>query len=345
MRILRYLVATGEALPPSTAKRWICALPKVPIVNAYGPTECSDDVTHEFVSLPQAGQIHTPIGVPIPNSRLYLLVEENGSFRSCDEGEPGELFVGGICVGRGYLGDPDRTRSAFFRDPFVVDERARLYRTGDLVRLTPSGSLEYLGRIDRQVKVGGVRIELGEIEELLRSHGAVSEAAVVFLGASESSQVDPENTRRRSHDRARLVAYVTGTDSYPTKLKAFVSDRLPRAMVPSEFLVLAALPLTPNNKIDFRQLETMARPEHEKGFHTLARPCSLIAHCFTRCRRCTNSNPGWACVRCTLAPLPALRCKRYSGSLWESRKSCRKDHRRQQLALSMSIVAQTIFLC
>lgn len=266
---LRYLVATGEALPPSTARRWIAALPGVPIVNAYGPTECSDDVTHEFVSLPDMDQAHTPIGRPVPNSRLYLLVEDGSFFRSSREGESGELFVGGVCVGRGYLGEPDRTCAAFFRDPFVADESARLYRTGDLVRLTPTGSLEYLGRIDRQVKVGGVRIELGEIEETLRRHELVTAAAVIVVGKSESSQSDVGSMRGSDNGRARLVAYVTGAGVDVAVLRDFASDRLPRSMVPSEILLLGELPLTPNGKIDYQQLESLARRKYDGSLRRL----------------------------------------------------------------------------
>jgi amino acid adenylation domain-containing protein len=266
---LRYLVATGEALPPSTARRWIAALPGVPIVNAYGPTECSDDVTHEFVSLPAMDQIHTPIGRPVPNSRLYLLVEDGSVFRSSREGEAGELFVGGICVGRGYLGEPDRTRAAFFRDPFIADESARLYRTGDLVRLTSTGSLEYLGRIDRQVKVGGVRIELGEIEETLRRHESVTAAAVIVVGKSESSPSDLGSMRGSGNGIARLVAYVAGAGIDVATLRDFTSDRLPRSMVPTEIVLLSELPLTPNGKIDYQHLESLARRKHDGSLRQL----------------------------------------------------------------------------
>jgi acyl-coenzyme A synthetase/AMP-(fatty) acid ligase len=164
------------------------------------------------------------------------------------------------------LGDPGRTRALFFRDPFVEDQSARLYRTADLARLTSSGSLECPGRIDLQVRIGGVRIELGETEEILRSHRSVSGAAVVSLGKSERSQASLDNTRSLNHDRATLVAYVTGSELDPSKLRAFVSHGFLRAMVPGEMLVLAELPITPNNKVDCRRLETMTRRKHEKSF-------------------------------------------------------------------------------
>jgi amino acid adenylation domain-containing protein len=257
LNALKYLLATGEALPPSTARRWIQANPTVPLVNAYGPTECSDDVTHEIVTLPLVDPAIVPIGRPIPNARLYRLVEENGSFRAAVDDEPGELFVGGICVGRGYLGDPDRTRDAFFNDPFERDGRARLYRTGDLVRVAPSGSLLYLGRIDRQVKVAGVRIELGEIEEAIRSHENVTDAAVVLVEVPQAS--DPSVAQESSGGLPRLVAFVTGAKVHSTALRSYLSQRLLRSMVPSDIIVIAEMPLTANKKVDFRKLEAMAR--------------------------------------------------------------------------------------
>ena len=274
---LRYLVATGEALPSSSVKRWISSFPAVPLVNAYGPTECSDDVTHEFVSLPHEEQVHTPIGFPIANATLHLLVEEGESFRSCANGEVGELFVGGICVGRGYFGDPDRTRTAFFRDPFVSDPTARLYRTGDLVRRTASGSLEYLGRMDRQVKISGVRMELGEIEETLRRHETVASAACVVAWQYRRDSTNIGDRDQLYHDQGgRLVAYVTGAQIDTKILRGFLSSRLPRSMVPTELIVLPQLPLTLNNKVDYRRLEDMALHKAARGSHQ--EPPAMYAH-------------------------------------------------------------------
>ena len=240
---LHYLLATGEALPPSMARQWISLFPHVPLVNAYGPTECSDDVTHYTVSSLSEGDIHTPIGTPIANVDLYVLVADGTEFRSCDQGETGELFVGGTCVGRGYLADRERTRAAFFRDPFAETATGRLYRTGDLVRIGPSGALEYLGRVDRQVKVGGVRVELGEVEEILRLHVSVSAAAVI----------------QASQQRGRgLIAFVCGDSIDVGKIKQHLVERLPRSIVPQRIIRRPLLPLTPNGKIDYRQLERSA---------------------------------------------------------------------------------------
>ncbi|NDU73684.1 amino acid adenylation domain-containing protein [Actinomadura sp. DSM 109109] len=184
---LRWMIATGEELPAALARRWLEAVPHARLLNAYGPTECSDDVTHHVVTAGDLGLLRLPIGTPVVNAHLYVLrPEEDGTWSACDVGETGELFVGGVVVGRGYLGDDARTREAFYRDPFGASPTGRLYRTGDAVRLLPPGAggedrptLQYLGRVDRQVKIAGVRMELGEIEAVLQRHPGVRAAAVV----------------------------------------------------------------------------------------------------------------------------------------------------------------------
>ncbi|SNS45114.1 amino acid adenylation domain-containing protein [Actinomadura mexicana] len=189
---LRWMIATGEELPAELSRRWLEAMPHARLLNAYGPTECSDDVTHHIVTAGDLGLLRLPIGTPIVNARLYVLRPEGdggtagGAWSACGVGETGELFVGGVVVGRGYLGDDERTREAFYRDPFGASPTGRLYRTGDAVRLLPPGAggedrptLQYLGRVDRQVKIAGVRMELGEIEAVLQRHPAVRAAAVV----------------------------------------------------------------------------------------------------------------------------------------------------------------------
>jgi amino acid adenylation domain-containing protein len=202
---LRWLLVTGEALPPDLCRQWLRSYPAIPLMNAYGPTECSDDVTHyPLAQAPGAEELHVPIGRPVANMRLYVL---DARMEPVPPGVAGELYVGGIGVGRGYLYDPARTSAAFVPDPFAAtddpfdfaqdgrrpttdDESnagggrwsvvgGRLYRTGDLVRQRPDGALIFLGRIDDQVKLRGFRIELGEIETVLRQHGAVQEAAVI----------------------------------------------------------------------------------------------------------------------------------------------------------------------
>jgi len=236
---LRWLVPTGEALPPEFCRRWLSVYPHIPLLNAYGPTECSDDVTHYPIYAPLAGgQIHTPIGRPINNIRLYVL---DRRLRPLPVGVSGELYVGGVGVGRGYLNDARRTAEAFVPDPFCDRPGARLYRTGDLVRYLTDGNIEFLGRVDHQVKIRGYRIEPGEIESLLRQHASVQDVVVVV--------------REDSPGNKTLVAYVvTSGGATGDELRAYVKDKLPDYMVPSAFVLLDALPLTPNGKVDRRAL-------------------------------------------------------------------------------------------
>jgi amino acid adenylation domain-containing protein len=173
---LRWLVPTGEALPPNLCRRWLKRYPHIPLLNAYGPTECSDDVTHYPIAQPLAEtHAHTPIGRPIPNMQVYILDQH---MLPVPVGTSGELYVGGVGVGRGYLHDAQRTAEAFVTDPFSAEPGARLYKTGDLVYSLPDGNLVFLGRIDHQVKIRGNRIEPGEIETVLAGHPLVQESVV-----------------------------------------------------------------------------------------------------------------------------------------------------------------------
>lgn len=176
---LRWMLATGEELPTEVARRWLREMPHAGLLNAYGPTECSDDVTHHRVVTGDLALNRLPIGAPVINTQLYVLRRDDDGWHACEPGDTGELFVGGTGVGRGYTGDPDRTREAFFRDPVETSPTGRLYRTGDAVTILPQGALQYLGRVDRQVKIAGVRMELGEIEAVLQRHPSVAAAAVV----------------------------------------------------------------------------------------------------------------------------------------------------------------------
>jgi amino acid adenylation domain-containing protein len=239
-RSLRWLIPTGEALPPELARRWLALYPEIPLLNAYGPTEASDRVSHHPITAPPApGVAITPIGRPIPGLRLRVL---DAAFRPLPIGAPGELYIGGTGVGRGYLDDPARTAEVFLADPFG-EPGARFYRTGDLARFLPDGTLEYLGRRDHQVKIRGVRIEAGEIEAALREHPGVREVVVV-------ARDEPK----------RLVAYVVSVDA-GTNLRAFLKERLPEAMIPAVFVEMEAFPRTPNGKLDRRALPAPAAGE------------------------------------------------------------------------------------
>ncbi len=247
---LRWLLLTGEALPPQLCRQWFEFYPTIPLINAYGPAECSDDVTlYPIYRPPAADTTHIPIGRAVANTRLYVL---DSHFLPVPVGVAGELCVGGAGVGRGYLNDPDRTAASFGADPFSEEVGARLYKTGDLACYRPDGNILFLGRLDHQVKIRGFRIELGEIEAVLDQHPAV-QASVVM--AREDQPGDK-----------RLVAYVAakagsaGIDAetrpatLPDSLRTLARTKLPDYMVPATFVVLESLPLTPNGKVDRRAL-------------------------------------------------------------------------------------------
>ncbi len=247
---LRWLLLTGETLPPQLCRQWLEEYPTIPMLNAYGPTECSDDVTHYPITQPPAtGVINLPIGRPILNTQLYILDKE---LQPLPIGVPGELYVGGVGVGRGYLNNPQLTQQAFVANPFG-QQGDRLYKTGDKVRYNKDGNIEFLGRIDYQVKIRGFRIELGEIEAVLLQHAGVVEAVAIVR----------EDTPGNQH----LVAYVVPNQQSGvtvSELRSFLKEKLPNYMMPSVFIMLSKIPLTPNGKIDRRALPApdleMTRP-------------------------------------------------------------------------------------
>ncbi|WP_437681732.1 amino acid adenylation domain-containing protein [Sorangium sp. So ce131] len=240
---LRWLMPTGEALLPELCERWFRALPRVPMVNAYGPTECSDDTSlYKLHHAPPRAWKYVPIHGCVANLRNYVLDER---LEPVPDGVPGELCIGGVGVGRGYIADPGRTAQAFVPDPFAGTPGARMYRTGDLVRFLADGSIEFLGRIDHQVKIRGFRIELGEIEAALSLHPGVRECVVLM--------------REDGQEERRLVAYVVPAgDAEGGALARHLQERLPAYMVPSAFVLLDAFPLLSNGKIDRRALPAPA---------------------------------------------------------------------------------------
>jgi amino acid adenylation domain-containing protein len=260
---LRWLILTGEALPPELCDRWLRARPDVPVLNAYGPTECSDDVTHHAVTEPVGGRaVNIPVGRPLQNTRIYLL---DARIEPAPAGAVGEIYVGGEGVARGYLSDPARTAEVFVPDAFGAEPGARLYRTGDLGRFRADGRIEFLGRVDDQVKIRGHRIELGEIEAVLRKHPSVLDAVVI-------AREDVPGDRR-------LVAYLTAESGAKAEaepgalfqfdaLRKHLRERLPEYMLPAAFVPLEALPLTPNGKIDRKALPApdWGRPDLQKPF-------------------------------------------------------------------------------
>lgn len=245
---LRYLFCGGEPLGAELLAR-SRYLARNGIVNLYGPTETTIDATFWQAGNEGGGAI-VPIGRPIANTRLYLL---DGQGRPVPLGATGELYIGGTCVGRGYLHLPALTAERFLPDPFSPAPAARMYRSGDLARYLPDGNVEYVGRNDQQVKIRGFRIEPGEIESRLAEHASVREAIVV--------------AREDAPGEKRLVAYVVtaapvDASALAATLRAHLAERLPDYMVPSAFVGMTALPLTPNGKIDRRALPNpvMQRP-------------------------------------------------------------------------------------
>ena len=216
------------------------------VLNMYGPSEFT---TYSTVATVPPGERSPAIGPPIRGARAHV-VDRRGA--PVPPGVVGELWMAGVGLARGYLGRPELTAERFTPDPFSTVAGERVYRTGDLVRFRPDGELEFLGRIDHQVKVRGFRIELGEIEEALRSHPQVRDGVV-------TAREDVPGSRL-------LVAYVTG-DPAPdaAELRAHLGRRLPEYMVPSLFVTLEALPLTPNGKVDRRALPAPDRERRGRG--------------------------------------------------------------------------------
>ncbi|MFC5286472.1 amino acid adenylation domain-containing protein [Actinokineospora guangxiensis] len=249
-RSLRVVCSAGEPLPRALCERLTARLP-VEVVNTYGPTECAIDATAHRYDPADTGDT-VPIGRPLPNIRAHV-VDLND--RLAPVGVPGELCLSGVGLARGYAGLPALTAERFTPDPHSRVPGARLYRTGDLARFREDGALEFLGRLDRQVKVRGVRVEPAEVEAALLTHPAVAAAAVVPTTAGGDTT---------------LTAYVVpaGAPAPDDALRDHVADALPAAMVPSAVVTLdalAALPLTANGKLDHAALPAPGAPRAATG--------------------------------------------------------------------------------
>jgi amino acid adenylation domain-containing protein len=259
---LRKVMLGGEALSGALCRRLRSALPNVVLVNMYGPTEtCIDTTAYVVPDSVDAGVAVVPIGRPLANYRVYVLDAQR---RPLPTGFPGELYIGGTGLARGYVGRPELTAERFVSDPFGLPG-ARLYRTGDLALWSGDGILRFLGRSDRQVKIRGFRVEPDEIEAVLRSHAQIAQAAVISRADDAGSPM--------------LVAYVVVQSGIPgaAVLREYLAEQLPAHMVPAAFVFLPVLPLTSNGKLDRRALPPPeASASNPRAFDVPVGPTEIV---------------------------------------------------------------------
>ncbi|RCJ21837.1 hypothetical protein A6770_04165 [Nostoc minutum NIES-26] len=271
---LRYITCGGEALPKKLSNRFFSHLSKVELHNCYGPTEVSIDAT-SWVCQPHSEVIS--IGRPIANQQIYIL---DTYLQPVPIGVPGELYVGGAGLSRGYLNRPDTTAEKFIPHPFSDETGARLYKTGDLARYQPDGNIEFLGRLDEQVKIRGFRLELGEIETVLRQYPGVAEAAVVVQNNTDdeasqkrliaylvpkehqqllefSSSVGEESLYEILFPQGEVNLHEDNQQLSAKNLRSYLSRHLPDYMIPSVFVTIPQMPRTPNGKLDYRALPAL----------------------------------------------------------------------------------------
>lgn len=247
---LRCLIAGGDVVRPASLHRMATANPDLRLVNGYGPTECTTFSTLHPVDTTVLDAASTvPIGQPLPGTRTHVLTPE---LTLAPPGAVGELYVAGPGLGIGYLGDPRATAAAFRPDPFAAKPGGRMYRTGDRVRALADGSLDFVGRSDRQLKIRGFRVEPGEVEAALLAHPGVAQAAVVGVADQSGAK--------------SIVAYVVPTPGHaddPAAVKTWLADRLPSHLVPALIVGLPRFPLRTNGKVDYaalpRPVPTVAR--------------------------------------------------------------------------------------
>ncbi len=244
---LKYIIVTGETTPKPLMKQWFQHFPEIPMVNAYGPAETSDDATLHIMNRP-AIEERVPVGKTLQNFRIYIF---NDHMELCPIGVPGEIGIAGIGLGRGYLNKPDKTHAVFAQNPF--DKNGMLYKTGDMGYWLPNGVLMFLGRSDDQVKINGHRIELGEINLNLLESGMIDQGVVTI--------------RQDRNGKKNLVGYVIPKNTFnKEKLEAFLRKRIPRYMVPGMWVELESFPLNRNGKINRKALPEPDTGLYEKEF-------------------------------------------------------------------------------
>jgi len=251
---LRHVMCSGEALPFNLQEDFFAALP-AELHNLYGPTEAAVDVTH-WTCRRSDPRGFVPIGRPVANTQIYILDQH---LQPVPIGVAGDLYIGGIQVGRGYHNRPELTAERFLHDHLGQSPSGRLYKTGDLARFLPEGEIEYLGRSDFQVKIRGFRIELGEIESALARHPAIREVVVV-------AREDVPGVKR-------LVAYLVSSlsESNLDLIRAYLKTTLPEFMVPAAFVFMDTLPLSPNGKIDRKALPAPLHEQESSGRYVAPR--------------------------------------------------------------------------
>ncbi len=258
-RSLRRVFASGEALPPDVRQKFFERL-GAELHNLYGPTEAAVDVTYWDCGK-KSPCVTVPIGRPISNVKAYIL---DRNLAPVPIGVAGELYIGGVALASGYLNRPELTRERFIADPFEDDPSARLYKTGDRTRFLAEGNIEYLGRLDNQIKLRGFRVEVGEIESAILAWGQVQAAVVVLR----------EDGAAGKYLVGYVVPAVSGLDSQA--IRTFLRERLPEYMIPSHFIFLEALPLLSNGKVNRSALPVPAQwsPAGEQ----YAEPSEAIEH-------------------------------------------------------------------
>ncbi len=236
---LKILILNAETLTPSMVKRWFSLYPHIPIVNTYGATEASDDISH-YIMHECPDTVTIPVFKrPIQNFQLHIVDEK---MKLVPIGVKGEILLSGPAVGRGYLNDKEQTKKSFLKGPLPdITDNVRIYRTGDLGRFLRDGTMEFFGRKDYQIKINGYRIELGEIEYALLKNEQIEEAVVLV--------------RENQNSEKELVAYITSKEEQnPSELRAYLKAILPEYMLPLYYVQLESLPLTSNGKVDKKAL-------------------------------------------------------------------------------------------
>ncbi len=253
LETLNTVIVAGEACPVSTVQKHFERLPQTRLYNEYGPTEATVWCIAHLIT-PEDAKTSIPIGKAVANAQIYLLDERLNPVR---KGETGQIYIGGPGLSNTYMNRPDLTEEAYIKNPFSENSTSKLYKTGDLGRYREDDNLEFLGRVDQQVKIRGHRIEIDEIERVLISNDNVKEAVVLI----EDSNTSADEVEIRSASK-KLVAYLTThqeTDS-TSDILSFVQSELPRYMVPSKLNVISEIPRLPNGKIDKNTLKTESKP-------------------------------------------------------------------------------------